>query len=333
MALKEAYQKKEKLFAIKLALIVGLMLTSIKFTAYFLTHSEAILTDALESIVNLVAGLFALFSIHYGSKSKDDDHPYGHGKIEYISAGFEGGLILIAGFLISYESVRNLIIGHEVHNIDLGLVLTAVAGVTFFILGKFLITRGENLHSLSIIAEGKHFSTDAYTSFGLVAGLVFLRITGLQWIDSALAIGYSAFIIFTGYKLVLRALDGLMDKIDFATVEEIVKVLNDNRDKNWIDIHNMRIQKFGSQLHVDCHVTLPWYNNLEQTHLQMESIAALLNNHFENRVEFFIHPDPCLPAACGLCQIEKCNERKFAFQNKLQWTKENILANKSHQSL
>ena len=327
-----SFQKKEKLFAIKLALAIGLVLTAIKFTAYFLTHSEAILTDALESIVNLVAGVFALFSIHYAAKSRDVDHPYGHGKIEYISAGFEGGLILLAGFLISFQAIKNLIVGHQVQNIDWGLILTAIAGITFFVLGRYLITRGEKLHSLSIVAEGKHFLTDSYTSIGLVVGLVLLRITGFQWIDSLLAIGYSAFIIYTGFQLIHKALDGLMDKIDFNAVEEIVKVLNENRSIHWIDIHNMRIQKFGSQLHVDCHVTLPWYNNLEQTHVQMESIATLLNHHFENRVEFFIHPDPCQPAACGLCQIENCKERKFAFQHKLQWTQENILANKSHKA-
>ncbi len=327
-----SFQKKEKLFAIKLALAIGLVLTAIKFTAYFLTHSEAILTDALESIVNLVAGVFALFSIHYAAKSRDVDHPYGHGKIEYISAGFEGGLILMAGFLILFQATKNLIVGHQVQNIDWGLILTAIAGITFFILGKYLITRGEKLHSLSIVAEGKHFLTDSYSSLGLIIGLGLLQLTGFHWMDSILAIGYSGFIIFTGFKLLVRAFDGLMDKIDFEIVEEIVNVLNENRNKNWIDIHNMRIQKFGSQLHVDCHVTLPWYNNLEQTHHQMENIATLLNTHFENRVEFFIHPEPCLPAACGLCQIENCTARKFVFQHKLQWTLENILANKSHKA-
>lgn len=321
----------EKVKVIKLALVVGSVLTAIKFTAYFLTHSEAILTDALESIINIVAGLFAWFSIYYASKSKDTDHPYGHGKIEYISAGFEGGLIFIAGFLISFQAIKNIIDGHEVHRLDTGLLLTAIAGIIFFVLGKYMLNKGKKLHSLSLTAEGEHFLTDSYTSLGLIVGLTLLYFTHLNWIDSVLAIGYSLFIIVTGYKLIRKALDGLMDKIDFDSANEIIQVLNDNRNKLWIDIHNMRIQKFGSHLHMDCHVTLPWYNNLEQTHEQMESIANLLNAHFQNRVEFFIHPDPCLPTACGLCQIENCNQRKAVFQTKVIWTLENVLKNKSHQ--
>ncbi len=322
--------KKEKIKALQLVLVVGSTLTLLKFTAYYFTHSAAILTDALESIVNIVACIFALYSIYYSSKSRDTDHPYGHGKIEYISAGFEGGLVFLAGLLIMYEAVENLLIGHLVQKTDIGLYIMSAAGLVIFVLGNFLVKKGKKYHSLTLIADGKHLLTDSYTSIGIVVGLALIWLTGFNWIDSVLAIIYSGFIIFTGFKLMRQALDGLMDKIDFAIVADIIKVLNEHRSRHWIDIHNMRLQKFGSHLHVDCHVTLAWYENLEHAHLQMESIADLLNEHFENRVEFFIHPDPCTASSCGICQIENCKERKNIFEKKLDWTLENVLENKAH---
>ena len=328
--LENQLHHKEKIRAIQLVLLVGILLTIVKFVAYYLTFSAAILTDALESIINVVASFFALYSVHFASKSKDTDHPYGHGKIENISAGFEGGLILLAGILIMYEAVLNVLLHHTVQRANAGLLIILASALVMFFLGKFISEKGKKYHSLSMQADGKHLLTDVYTSIGLVIGLGLIWLTKLNWIDSVLAIFYSSLIIYTGYKLIRQSLDGLMDKIDFETMAEIVVVLNNNREKEWIDIHNMRIQKFGSHLHIDCHVTLPWYEDLAFTHLQMESIADLLNAHFENRAEFFIHPDPCKPTACKLCQVSDCKERKHSFDKKMEWTMENILENKSH---
>ncbi len=326
----EILSNNEKVKAIKIVLLLGCVLTIIKFAAYFLTDSAAVLTDALESIVNIVASLFAWFSIYYSSKNKDTDHPYGHGKIEYVSAGFEGGLILISGIWILYESFHNIIHQHEILKIDTGIILIALSGILVFVLGRYLINKGNKLHSLTLKADGKHLQTDAYTSAGIIVGLILIKFTQLYWLDSVIAIIYSCIIVYTGYKLIIESLDGLLDKIDFATAQEIIDVINKNRINNWIDVHNMRIQKFGKFLHVDCHITLPWYNNLEQTHEQMELLDTLLNQHFDNRVEFFIHPDPCQPKACGICQMENCKERKFDFKQKVDWNLSNVLENKSH---
>jgi cation diffusion facilitator family transporter len=327
----ELAASKDKIKAIQFVLVLGCLLTAIKFTAYFFTDSAAVLTDALESIVNIVASLFAWFSIFYSSKNKDTDHPYGHGKIEYVSAGFEGGLILISGIWILYESLQNIVHQHTILKIDTGIILIAASGILVFSLGRYLIKKGRKHHSLTLIADGKHLQTDAYTSAGIIAGLTIIRFTGLYWMDSVIAIIYSCVIVYTGYKLIKESLDGLLDKIDFATAQEIVDVINKNRTSEWIDVHNMRIQKFGSFLHVDCHITLPWYNNLEKSHTQMELLDDLLNQHFDNRVEFFIHPDPCQPKACGICLLENCKERKHDFKQKVEWTMDNVLENKSHQ--
>jgi cation diffusion facilitator family transporter len=321
----------EKVKAIQFVLVLGCVLTIIKFTAYFFTNSAAILTDALESIVNIVASLFAWFSIYISSKNKDTDHPYGHGKIEYISAGFEGGLILISGIWILYEAFDNLFHQHVIDQINWGILLMSTSGILVFVLGNYLIKKGNKLHSLTLIADGKHLLTDAYASIGILIGLLLIKFTELYWLDSIIAILYSCLILFTGYKLVRESLDGLMDKIDFETAKEIIDVINKNRHESWIDVHNMRLQKFGKFIHVDCHITLPWYNNLEKTHQQMEMMDNILNQHFDNRVEFFIHPDPCKPTACGICQLYDCKERKFEFKQKVVWQLDNVLENKAHQ--
>ncbi len=114
-------------------------------------------------------------------------------------------------------------------------------------------------------------------------------------------------------------------------MEQIIAVLNENRSIHWIDIHNMRLQKFGDSLHVDCHVTLHYYNDLQQTHEEMEKIDELLNLHFENKVEFFIHPDPCKTSSCSICLLSNCPVRSNPFQQKIDWNLENILRNKAHQ--
>ena len=129
----------------------------------------------------------------------------------------------------------------------------------------------------------------------------------------------------------IEALDGLLDRIDYQLVQQIVTIFSENRSAQWIDIHNMRIQKFGDSLHVDCHVTLPYYNSLETTHEEMEKIDSLLNLYFENKVEFFIHPDPCKPLSCSICQISECPVRKHRFMQRVNWSTENILLNKAHQ--
>lgn len=321
---------KAKMGAIWLSLVISIVLTIIKFWAYFLTHSTAILTDALESIVNIIASAFALFSLNYANKHKDEDHPYGHGKMEYFSAGFEGGLILIAGVLIIYHASIHLIQGHRVSAIDSGILFTSITTVILFILAWYVGKIGKQHHSLAVQAEGKHFLSDAVTNIGLMISFILIRFTGQHWIDSVIAIIYSLYIIYMGYQLIREAMDGLLDKMDFETVEQIVVVLNENRRIDWIDIHNMRLQKFGDSWHVDCHVTLPYYKDLASTHEEMENIASVLNKNFHNRVEFFIHPDPCKPSACCICQIENCQKRSEAFKEKITWKMENILKNQAH---
>jgi cation diffusion facilitator family transporter len=319
-----------KIRTMRWVLAVGALLTFAKFSAWYVTHSNAILTDALESIINVVAAAFGLFSLVYSARPKDENHPYGHGKMEFLAVGFEGGLIFFAGGAVIVKAIYALIYPHEITELNTGIVITAVTGFANFLIGKFLVGKGKSLHSATLEADGKHLLADTYSSAGLLVGLVIILFTGLYWVDSVLAIGLGIYIIVIGYKLVRNALAGLMDETDFAVVEEIITVLNKERKQKWIDIHNLRVVKYGSSLHVDAHLTLPWYDDLKTTHEDVKQLEDITNIHFKNRVEFFIHTDPCLPVSCPICTIESCKVRQSPFVQRIEWTSENLLRNKKH---
>ncbi len=320
-----------KVKIIRFTLIISIILMAVKFTAYGITHSNAILTDALESIVNVVAGSFALFSIWYASHPKDKNHPYGHGKIEYFSAGFEGGLIFIAALIIIINGAIALFKPPVIHSIGIGITLTAFAGLVNYIIGIYLTKNGKINHSLLMIASGKHLITDTITSVGLVIGLAVVWLTDYLWLDNIIAIIFGLIILKTGYSLIHKSVTGLLDEADVQKIDLIINELEKNRRVEWIDIHNLRVLKFGSTLHVDCHITLPWYNSLENSHNEITSLEKMVQESSGRDVEFFIHADPCImPDSCKICQIKTCDHRKSDFVKKIIWNSKNLLPNKKH---
>jgi len=322
---------RERVRMLSWVLAVSILLLAIKFTGYFLTKSNAILTDALESIVNVVAGAFALFSIYYASQPKDENHPYGHGKIEFLSAGFEGGLIFIAGISIIANSVYSIFIPSKLQQPETGAWLTALTGGVNFIMGSILVKRGKNSGSLLMTASGKHLISDTISSVGLAAGLVLIWLTGWYWIDLIMAIAFGIAILITGYSILKKSVTSLLDEADIEKLDLLVKEMQKHRRDPWIDIHNLRVIKYGTSLLVDCHITLPWYNSLEDTHYEFSSVEKLIQESLGSDVEFFIHADPCVPPkSCGVCQIAACKERKSPFVKKVDWNIQNMLPNQKH---
>jgi cation diffusion facilitator family transporter len=302
----------------------------VKIGAYYLTNSVAILTDALEGIVNIVAGLIGLYSLYLSAKPSDEDHPYGHGKIEFISAGLEGSMIFIAGFLIIYQAVKNLIDPEPIHQLDVGMILISVTAIINYIMGMLCLRAGRQNNSLALQASGKHLQSDTYTTIGIVAGLTLVYITSVQWLDSLIAIVFAFIIIRTGYKIIRSSLAGIMDESDQALLIKMVGVLNHNRGENWIDLHNLRIIKYGNVLHIDCHLTVPWYLNVHEAHLEIDELIKLVRDRFGDTIEFFIHTDGCLEFSCRICDKKDCPVRQHAFTKKIPWTVGNISNNQKH---
>ena len=310
---------------------ISVILLSIKFIAYYLTHSVAILTDALESIVNVVAGFIGLYSLYIAAKPRDINHPYGHGKAEFISAAVEGTLILSAGAIIIYKAIQHLIYPVPINSIDWGIILVGSTAIINFGVGFMGVRYGKKNQSLALIASGRHLISDSYSTFGIIAGLLLIFFTKTIWIDSAVAMIFGVIIIYTGYKILRRSIAGIMDEADEELLTQMVQALNASRRENWVDLHNLRIIKYGSILHVDCHLTVPWYLNVQEAHREVEALGSLIKHQFGESLELFVHSDGCLYVQCPICIKSDCPVRHHPFEKKIEWTLENILRDKKHQ--
>ena len=314
----------------KIIAILSIALFLIKIIAWYITNSVAILTDALESIVNVVASLIGVYSLYVSAKPKDLDHPYGHGKVEFISAAIEGTLILVAAVFIIFESVNNLRHPHTIQKLDYGIYLVAITAVINYAAGIVCVRNGEKTNSLALIASGKHLKSDTYTTVGIIAGLILLLVSDINWIDSAVSILFALIILVTGYKIVRSSIAGIMDEADISLLKNMVDTLNKNRSANWIDLHNLRIIKYGPTLHLDCHLTVPWYFNVHEAHNEIDTLSGLVRKNYGESVELFVHSDGCLDFSCAICDKTECTVRKHAFEKKIQWTMENISTNHKH---
>jgi cation diffusion facilitator family transporter len=321
---------KEHKRIIFISLITGAILMMLKFSAYFLTNSNFVLTDAAESIVNVVASSFAFFSIYLAARPRDENHPYGHGKVEYFSVFIEGSLIGIAGIIIIIKSTYSIFYPQIIHDLLVGAIIIGFTGIVNGILGYYMIRKGKSLPSITIEADGRHLLTDTVTSAGLVIGLLLIHFTKILWLDSILSIAVGIYILITGYKLIRRSVAGLMDETDFIIVTDIVNLLSDQRRDEWIDIHNLRAQKYGSELHIDCHLTLPNYFDLNRVHEEVKLVDKLINTKAGITTELFIHTDPCLPDCCHYCSMPNCPIRSEAKTEEIPWTMDKVMRNKKH---
>jgi cation diffusion facilitator family transporter len=323
-------QQKDNRKAILISLVVGVILMSIKFFAYYLTKSSAILTDASESIVNVIAAAFAGYSIYLTNLPKDENHPYGHGKIEFFSAGLEGILIIIAGVLTLVPSVWGIFSHKEIENIDNGIYLIIFTILINAGLGFYLVKTGKKSNSIVLEADGKHLLVDSVSSVILLIGLFIIKFTGLYFIDSVLGIFLAIYIIINGYQITRKSVAGLMDEIDHIKLANIIEILNKNRRKTWIDVHNLRVQQYGADVHIDCHITLPYYMTLEESHQEVTDFEQMLNENYENNVEIFIHSDPCLPKCCSYCMVDDCKVRRYEFEKSVIWNKKTLMNDHKH---
>lgn len=323
-------KKLQNLRLQKIITIVAILLFIVKLIAWYLTRSVAILTDALESIVNVTAGLIGVYSLYISAKPKDNDHPYGHGKAEFISAAVEGTLIAVAGLIIIYEAINNFLHPHSIKQLDLGIILVAATAIVNYLVGVICVNTGKRNNSLVLISSGKHLQTDTYSTLGIIVGLILLYFLKFWWIDSAVAMIFAFIIIFTGYKIVRTSVAGIMDETDAELVKKMVTVLNANRRDDWIDCHNLRIIKNGPTLHLDCHLTLPWYMNMHEAHREIDFLSSLVKNEFGDSMELFVHTDGCLDFSCAICNKQNCAVRKHSFERKVDWTFENITTDSKH---
>jgi len=321
---------KDKLAFQKLIAVFGVILFIGKIIAWKLTGSDAVFSDAMESIVNVISAFMGLYSLYLAAKPKDEDHPYGHGKVEFVTSGIEGALIAIAGVMIIYEGINSLITGKILQKLDWGIAIIAATAIVNYLLGYISIKKGKHENSHVLISSGKHLQSDTITTLGVVISLIIVYFTKIYWLDSVVALFFGFYIIIIGYKIIRKSLSGIMDEQDPDLLNQIIKVLENNRRTEWIDVHNMKIQQFGANLHIDAHITLPWYYSLRDAHNEMEKMIILLARNTKRSVEFNFHMDDCKPISCSICQIADCPVRERDFVKRVTWTPENVTCVDKH---
>ena len=309
---------------------MGIALLIIKFVAWWITQSNTIFSDAIESLVNIVMAFMGLFSLIYAARPKDINHPYGHGKVEFLYATGEGLLICVAGITIIAKAFYGFYHPSTLARLDLGLVLIAFTGLVNYLLGRTLKRQGKATQSATLISSAEHLMSDAVTTIGILIGLLLVWLLKISWLDNVLAIVFASWILFVGIRLIKRSLSGIMDEMDEDLLEEVVTVINDNRHENWIDVHNLRIIRYGSDLHLDLHLTVPWYFNVEEAHAEVDRFEETIQEKLSAQTEFFIHTDPCIESSCPLCTKKDCTYRKSKAEKTVYWSKDLIRKNQKH---
>jgi len=301
-----------------ISLFIGILMFIGKMGAYLITGSAAIFSDAAESVVHILATSMALTSIIISAKPADDSHLYGHGNVEYFSAGIEGALIFVAAIVIIYQAMIDLIKGTVLKSLDIGLVIVGLAGIINLVLGFYMVRTGKKTDSITLIADGKHILTDSFTSIGILIGIFLVMLTEYTILDPIVAIIVALNIIGTGYKLIRQSVGGLMLETDPRLLEKIANMLSNFKKEYWIDIHELRYWKSGDGMFIDFHLILPCYFTIEQTHKEEKEITEILNKEFVN-AQIKIHFDFCRPELCKYCEYSICKIRKEDRSVKFEW--------------
>jgi cation diffusion facilitator family transporter len=298
-------------------LSIGAAVTTIglKSAAYLLTGSVGLLSDALESVVNLVAAVLALVALTIAARPADDSHQFGHGKVEYFSAGAEGLMILVAAVLIIVSAVQRLITPQPLEDLGVGLAITVVATVINGVVGWLVLRAGRQHRSSTLVADGKHLLTDVWTSVGVVVGVGLVAVTGWVPLDSLVAIGVALNILWTGWGLVRHAMDGLMDHAlqpaDVARVTEVLRAVRHSHEPGEVDFHAIQTREAGRERFVSMHVLVPGSWTVSESHDLVEQVeqaivgelpGAQVHTHVEPREDprsygdarggFAVGPDP-----------------------------------------
>lgn len=306
------------------SLLVSIALLAFKYWGYRISGSQALFSDAMETIVNVVAAGLAILVITVARKPADQDHPYGHGKIEFFSAAFEGGLIAFAATAICVAAVTALVRGAEVTELGLAVGVSTAAGLVNLALGFFLLRFGRKHHSIALEANGHHVLSDFWTSAGVLIGLLLVAITGWQWIDPAAALIVGLWLGFTGIRLVRRSIGGLLDEEDREILSRLAAIVDRERQAGIIQVHHVRVIRSGHFHHIDAHAVVPEFWDVSEAHERTDEFETRVMEKYSHSGELHLHVDPCRQAYCRVCDVADCPIRKHPFEARRQMTVEEL---------
>jgi cation diffusion facilitator family transporter len=259
-----------------LSIAAAVVTISLKTTAYLLTGSVGLLSDAAESVVNLIAAVVALLALRWASKPADDDHAYGHQKAEYFSAGVEGTLIVVAAGAIAITAVGRLLDPQPIQDVGIGLAVSASASLINLAVGVRLLGAGRRARSIVLEADGKHLMTDVWTSAGVIVGVAAVAITGWEPLDALIALAVAANIVIAGSGLVRRSLGGLMDRALGEPERDQIDDVLSRFERAGVHFHALRTRQAGSRAFISVHVLVPGAWSVQRGHDVVEEVEAAL---------------------------------------------------------
>ena len=276
-----------------LSIVTSISTIVLKFSAFWLSNSVSLLSDAVESLINLVAGMIAMWALWLAGKPADENHDYGHAKAEYFSSGAEGVLIFVAALSIIAAALDRFFHPVLLQQLGWGLVVSSIASVLNFVTSRTLLAAGRSYDSITLEADAHHLMTDVWTSIGVVAGLlVVLWMPGMSWLDPVIAMAVGANILVTAYRLVRRSADGLMDaalpESEVAVLRGAVEIALAGRGR----LIGLRTRKSGAQRFADVDVTLPANMTVGESHRICDEVEAAMRAAFSRAPEVTVHVEP-----------------------------------------
>ena len=305
-----------RLRAARISIIGSVLILGAKIVAFWISGSAALESDAIESVVNIIASCFALYAITFANKPADKGHPYGHGKMEDFSAAFEGGLITLASLAIFCEALRALFFPHPLQNLGLGLIINLTAGLANGALGFFLIHTGKKHRSKAIETDGHHLLSDFYTTIGIAFGLFVVKWTGLQIFDPLSALIVGILLGYTGFRIIRSSSAALLDSEDPELISKVADLMNRYRQPEIITVHELRSMRAGRYTHLDVHIVVPEFYEIKKAHNLVEDFCENIIQNGKIEGEFHSHVDPCAQAYCASCSVSPCPIRIKEFVNK-----------------
>lgn len=277
------------------ALVVG------KLIIGFIIGSVGVISEGIHSSVDLLAAIIAFAAVRAASQPADEQHPYGHGKYENISGSIEAALIFIAALWIIYESIERLLHPSHIENVGLGIVIMFISSVVNFFISRHLMKVAKETDSIALQADAMHLKTDVLASAGVTAGLIGIYFTGLMWIDAVCAVTVALLLIHASYELFTEAFSPLMDaRLNTEEERQIHTAVLKYKDR-FIDFHDLRTRKSGSERHIDFHMTVCKYHTIDYAHTLADDIENEIMQHFDE-THILIHQEPC-KGECDGCHL------------------------------
>jgi cation diffusion facilitator family transporter len=307
-------QHRLRLRAGRLSLLLAVAVLALKLAGWWFTGSVAILSDALESVVNVASAGFLMFTLYLAAQPPDQNHPYGHGKVEYFSSALEGMLVLAAAVSILVSAGFALWRGSAPHDLGQGMLLTGFATLLNFVLGRHLIAVGRRTQSPALVSDGVHVMSDVMTSVAVLIGVGLVYLTGWGPLDPIVAIVAGLVIGWTGLQLIRGAVAGLMNQVDEKALGHVVEALRGDGDPAAIHVHNLRAWTAGAEVNVDFHLAVPEYWSVARAHALGDRLADRVRKAFPGPCDVIVHLDPCEPHLCRFCRMPECSLRSAPFE-------------------